>query len=235
MKCSTKHPTKRHVVSCANLATGRTERRPLLTGRYKHSLYHLYIAAVYTLSIYMPVHFPRWAFKVAECRCLCSFICSLHFSSISSSPPPAPSFALLLHMFVSVGLSRPVNLSASSDDRALCVCVCVSFLLALSSPFLSFFTPPSLVSAHRHTHTHVHPISLAHTHTTTYKTKASTNSFSHTPSQVHPPAVSLSLSHSHSRTHSAHRAKSTLLHKGWCSNVLTRMSGHKTKSVCLTK
>lgn len=66
------------------------------------------------------------------------------------------------------------------------------------------------------------------------QTQALTNSFSHTPSQVHPPAVSLSRTLITNHTHT-HCAKSTLLHKGWCSNILTRMSGHKMKSVCLTK
>lgn len=96
------------------------------------------------------------------------------------SPASLPLFLsppLLSSLCVCVGLSRPVNLSAFSEDRALC------FSCSLSFPFLSFFHPSFSVKCGRDTH------SIPHIRT---RKQASTNSFSHTPSQVHPPAVSLS-------------------------------------------
>lgn len=97
---------------------------------------------------------------------------SLCFHFLSRSP----SFCLC--MFVSAGLSRPVNLSAVSEDRALRFsCSLVPF------PVVSFTLRSLLCAADAHMHFPSH---------TTTLTRMPTNSFSHTPSQVHPPAVSLS-------------------------------------------
>lgn len=146
--------------------------------------------------------------KVSAWLRLCSFIRPLHLS---------PS--LCLHMFDSARLSRPVNLSAISEDAALCS------LLALSLPFLSFFAPLFKVQrAHAHTQT------LSLTSNCTQTQSVNKLILSHSVSRTY--SRCLALSSPHTRTDCAN---STLLHKAWCSNVLTRTRGHKRRSVCRTR
>jgi len=64
----------------------------------------------------------------------------------------------------------------------------------------------------------------------------STNSFHHSLSQEHPPHVSLSHNLKTTLTcRLTHCAKITLLHKGYCSNVLTSTSWHEMRTARLTK
>lgn len=151
-------------------------------------------------SFTLQVCFGSFSIKLCACsRCLRAYtIVSLHSSLesvtfslssvLSACLPLFPQFlslflsfpflspSLCLYLFVSAGLSRPVNLSAVSEDRALRFC---SLL-----PFPVFFFLSLLCAAETHTCT------VPHIQTDTQK---QTNSLSRSPSQVHPHAVSLSL------------------------------------------
>lgn len=120
-----------------------------------------------------------------------------------SLSPVSPSLFPSLPRSASICLFLWVSADLSTCQRFLKTGPCA--FLALS-PFLSFFTPLSLLSAaDTQTHTRTFPHIQPHTHT-----QASTNSFSHTPSQVHPPAVSLShaLITIHTHTHTVPKAHS---------------------------
>ncbi len=109
---------------------------------------------------------------------------------LSLFPSPSPS----LYMFVSAGLSRPVNLSAVSEDRALRFsCSLLPFPVVLSPFFLC-----CVQQTHTHTHTHTHTCTFPHMQT---HTNADKLILSHCLKYLLPLSRSLAFSQPHAHTH----------------------------------
>lgn len=147
--------------------------------------------------------------NTAGWRCLpvLSFLSrsSLGFYSIPLCLPMSSSLLPRLHMFVSVGLSRPVNLSAVSERRALCIFPLLFFL------FLFFYPTPTSALLLCAINTNPYALFLTYTH-------RQTHSLTLCLMHILSPSRSFILSEPGTCTHTVYHAvcqkkNNTLLHK----------------------